>query len=138
MDTFSEEKRRNIMRSIKGANTAPELAVRRYLFKHGFRFSLHRKDLPGKPDIVLRKYKTVIFVHGCFWHGHQGCLKGRLPKTNVEFWSEKIQRNQTRDKTNINDLVKLGWKVIVIYQCELKNKTIDKTMSAVIKQLEKT
>jgi DNA mismatch endonuclease (patch repair protein) len=135
VDTVSKERRSEIMRNIKGVHTTPELLVRKYLFKYGFRFSLHRKNLPGTPDIVLSKYKTVIFVSGCFWHGHIGCVKSGLPKTRVEFWETKIFRNKERDSLNIKKLEKLGWKVIVIFQCELKKKDLDRTMASVIERL---
>ncbi|UOE48502.1 very short patch repair endonuclease [Mucilaginibacter sp. SMC90] len=123
------------MGNIKGVHTAPELLVRKYLFKYGFRFSLHRKNLPGTPDIVLSKYKAVIFVSGCFWHGHIGCIKSALPKTRVEFWETKIFRNKERDNLNMRKLEKLGWKVIVIFQCELKKKDLDQTMGSVIERI---
>lgn len=123
------------MRSIKGANTTPELLVRKYLFKKGYRFSIHKKNLPGKPDIVLRKYKTVIFIHGCFWHGHADCNKSSLPKTETQFWQEKIEKNKLRDQKNIEQLKNLGWKVLIIYQCELKNKNIESSMERVISEL---
>jgi DNA mismatch endonuclease (patch repair protein) len=135
MDTFSKAKRSEIMSKVKGLHTKPELIVRRYLFKMGVRFSLHRKNLPGTPDIVLRKYKSVIFVNGCFWHGHINCSKSSLPKTRVEFWKNKIDRNIERDKFNIQRLTDLGWQVITIYQCELKLRDIDQTMSKILLKL---
>jgi len=134
-DTFSKEKRSEIMGKIKSIDTKPEILVRKYLFKHGFRFRLHSKTLPGKPDIVLRKYKTVIFVNGCFWHGHKDCRKSSLPKTRVEYWDDKITRNIARDIANQKMLTDLGWNVVVIHQCELKNKDVDKTMAEVINNL---
>jgi DNA mismatch endonuclease (patch repair protein) len=137
MDIFSTEKRSAIMRNIKGINTAPELVVRKYLFKLGYRFSLHRRKMPGTPDIVLKKYKTVIFVNGCFWHGHNGCNKSSLPKTRTSYWSDKIEANRIRDKINIEKLEALGWKVITIYQCELRNKNIESTMERVLSKLIK-
>jgi DNA mismatch endonuclease (patch repair protein) len=135
-DTFSKEKRSQIMRSIKGMNTMPELLVRQFLFKKGFRFSLHRKNLPGTPDIVLRKYKTIIFVNGCFWHGHLDCSKSSLPKTRIQFWHDKIARNREKDIINEKKLIDLGWNVITVFQCELKNKNIEDTMSNVILSIE--
>jgi DNA mismatch endonuclease (patch repair protein) len=107
------------MSQIKGKHTKPELLVRKFLHANGFRFRLHVKDLPGKPDIVLPKYKTVILVHGCFWHGHQNCVIYRPPRTNAEWWQAKIDRNNAKDKQNILDLTALGYKVIVIWECEL-------------------
>ncbi|MCF7848531.1 MAG: very short patch repair endonuclease [Kiritimatiellales bacterium] len=116
------------MSKIRGKNTKPELFVRSLLHRAGYRFSLHRKELPGKPDIVLRKYKTVVFVHGCFWHRHKGCKTASMPKTNVEFWQQKFERNVSNDRKHKRDLKKLGWKVIVVWECELKNpdKVLDR------------
>src|SRR5579875_2196251 len=111
MDTRTPEQRSYIMRSVGTRNTGPELVVRRLLHRMGFRFGLHRKDLPGKPDIVLPKHKAVVFVHGCFWHGHN-CSKGRLPKTRLDFWVPKIQRNRSRDAESVRLLKKSGWRVL--------------------------
>jgi DNA mismatch endonuclease (patch repair protein) len=108
------------MSHIAGKETKPEILVRKFLFAHGFRFRKNVKELPGKPDIVLPKYKTVIFIHGCFWHGHD-CKRGVLPETNFEFWKDKIGKNVERDKRDIAELKQLGWNVIVIWQCEIKN-----------------
>jgi len=119
-DIFSKPKRSEIMSHISGKETKPEVIVRKYLFSQGFRFRKNVKDLPGKPDVVLLKYKTVIFIHGCFWHGHT-CKRGVLPATNVEFWKTKIRGNIERDKRNVSELEKQGWKVFVIWQCEIKN-----------------
>lgn len=118
-DIFSSEKRSDIMSKISSKETKPEILVRKYLFAHGFRFRKNDKQLPGKPDIVLPKYRTVIFVHGCFWHGHKGCKKSKLPNTRKDFWEEKINSNIHRDYKNIQDLEALGWKIIVIWGCEL-------------------
>jgi DNA mismatch endonuclease (patch repair protein) len=109
------------MASISGKETKPEIQVRKYLFCQGFRFRKNVKALPGKPDVVLAKYRTVIFIHGCFWHGHD-CKKAAKPTSNVSFWSEKIKSNIDRDKRHTEELVKSGWNVIVIWECELKNK----------------
>lgn len=122
-DTMTPEQRSRCMAAIKSNDTKPEMLVRRYLHAKGFRYGLHNKKLPGSPDIVLRRYKTVIFVHGCFWHGHENCKYYRMPKSNVEFWRTKIGRNRTRDERNIQDLKKQGWRVIVIWECQLK--TVD-------------
>lgn len=110
------------MAAIKGKDTKPEMIVRKYLFSRGLRFRIQVSKLPGKPDIVLPKYKTVIFVNGCFWHGHEGCKYFRLPKSNVEFWKEKIERNVERDKESMQRLLDLRWKVIRVWECELRNK----------------
>ena len=119
MDFVSKEKRSAIMRGVKGKDTKPETVVRSYLHRQGFRFRLHRKDLPGKPDIVLPKYKTAIFVHGCFWHQHPGCKAARIPKSNTEFWMEKFSKNKVRDKRNLESIRAIGWDPIVIWECEL-------------------
>jgi DNA mismatch endonuclease, patch repair protein len=109
------------MASISGIDSKPEILVRSYLFKQGYRFRKNVKTLKGTPDIVLAKLKTVIFINGCFWHGHH-CKRGRIPHTNAEFWSKKIQGNKTRDKMIINELIAGGWQTIVIWDCELNNK----------------
>jgi len=120
-DFLTPAARSELMSKIGGRNTRPEIVVRSLLHKIGFRFRLHVKGMAGKPDIVLPRYKTVIFVHGCFWHGHS-CAKGvTLPKTRKEFWTEKIARTKERDKENIESLHNLGWRVIVVWECELKN-----------------
>lgn len=110
------------MAAIKGKGTKSEMIVRKYLFSRGLSFRVQVRKLPGTPDIVLSKYKTVIFVNGCFWHGHEGCRYFRLPKSNVEFWKEKIERNIERDKESMQALFDLGWKVIRVWECELRNK----------------
>ena len=122
-DIFTIEKRSKIMSHISGKETKPEILVRKFLFANGFRFRKNVKNLFGKPDIVLPKYKTVIFIHGCFWHGHT-CKRGTLPTTNIEFWKTKINGNVERDKRDISELEKQGWKIIVIWQCEIKNITL--------------
>lgn len=119
-DIFSFQKRSDIMSKIGGKNTKPEILVRKFLFSKGFRYRINVKTLPGKPDIVLPKYKTVIFINGCFWHGHN-CKKGKLPSSNIDFWRGKISNNKSRDDKNSDLLIKLGWKVIIIWQCEISN-----------------
>jgi DNA mismatch endonuclease, patch repair protein len=109
------------MQSIRAFNTVPERTVRSLLHKLGYRFRLNNKKLPGTPDIVLAKYSTVIFVHGCFWHRHSKCKYSFNPASNVEYWKPKLKRNVERDKENIRDLKKRGWKVIIVWQCELRN-----------------
>ncbi len=121
MDVFSKEKRSQIMSHVSGKNTKPELVVRSLLHKMGYRFRLHRKDLPGKPDITLPKYKKVIFVHGCFWHGHTDCPRSKRPTTNKKFWREKLDKNRERDKASVNNLKELGWDVLVVWTCEVNN-----------------
>lgn len=114
--------RSKIMRSVGRSSTPPEIAVRRALHALGFRFRLHRKDLPGTPDIVLPKYKTAIFVHGCFWHRHDGCKKATVPKTRVSFWTAKFDQNIIRDRRNVDALTRSGWSVIQIWECETTDK----------------
>lgn len=118
------------MSQIKGKNTKPEILVRKFLHSKGFRFRIHDKKLPGKPDIVLPKHKTVIFVQGCFWHGHKGCKYFVVPKTKTKWWLDKINSNIVRDKKNISSLRRSGWKVITIWGCKLKNRhKTEKTLS---------
>ncbi len=119
VDFLSPSERSERMSRIRSSNTAPEVALRRALHALGFRFRLHRKDLPGKPDIVLPRYKTAIFVHGCFWHRHDGCKVANTPKSNTEFWTEKFDRNVARDIRAREMLEAKGWKVIVVWECEL-------------------
>ena len=122
VDRVSKEVRSYNMSQIKGKNTKPEEIVRKYLFAQGFRYRKNDKRLPGSPDIVLPKYKTVIFVNGCFWHGHGGCRYFVWPRNNADFWKEKIQRNIERDTNNYTKLQDLGWNVILVWECELKPK----------------
>lgn len=121
-DAMTPEQRSRCMAAIKGKDTKPEMIVRKYLFSRGLRFRVQVRRLPGTPDIVLPKYKTVIFVNGCFWHSHEGCKYFRLPKSNIEFWKDKIERNIERDKESMRALLDLGWKVIRVWECELRNK----------------
>ena len=116
---LSEQRSRN-MSAIKSKNTKPEIAVRKLLHSMGYRFRLHRKDLPGSPDIVLPKYKTVIFVHGCFWHRHNNCKYATTPKTRKEFWENKFEENVKRDNLNQANLSLKGWKIIILWECQLK------------------
>ena len=110
------------MSQIKGKNTKPEMLVRKFLFSKGFRYRINDKKLPGKPDIVLPKYKTVIFVNGCFWHGHENCKYFKLPKTRTEWWKEKIEKNIENDLTKQSQLFNLGYRVLIIWECEIKSK----------------
>jgi len=123
-DIFTPEKRSEVMSKIRGRNTKPELAVRSMLHHLGYRFTVNgpkNKKLPGRPDIVLPKYKAVIFVHGCFWHGHEGCRDFHIPKSRTEFWENKIYGNRARDARNLVAVKTLGWKAVVIWACEMKN-----------------
>jgi DNA mismatch endonuclease (patch repair protein) len=121
VDTFSPAKRSAIMARIGGKDTAPEMRVRRLLHALGFRFRLHATALPGKPDIVLPRYRKVIFVHGCFWHAHTRCRRATLPTTNAEFWTTKIGKNRMRDRRARRQLRRLGWGVLVLWQCQLSD-----------------
>jgi DNA mismatch endonuclease (patch repair protein) len=121
MDTLTKEARSILMSKIRSKDTRPELTVRNILHKVGYRYRLHRKDLPGKPDLVFVGLKKVINVNGCFWHGHK-CPAGRIPKSNVDFWTKKIQTNQERDVRNLRKLNRLGWSVKTIWECQTKNR----------------
>ena len=123
-DIVSRSKRKEMMSSVKQRHTKPEIAVRKILHRHGFRFRLHNKKLPGTPDIVLPKHKAVIFVHGCFWHQHEGCRKSRRPTSNIEFWNEKLDKNIARDNRKELELKKSGWKVLNIWDCEIKDENL--------------
>lgn len=120
-DRLTPERRSWLMSRVGGKNTTPEIRVRKAVHALGLRFSLHRKDLPGKPDIVLRRWKTVIFVHGCFWHRHPGCRKASMPKSRKKYWSEKFDANVERDKHNQAALEDMGWRVLVVWECETKD-----------------
>ena len=128
-DVHSPKIRSYNMSMIHGKDTKPEVKVRKYLFSHGFRFRKNDKRFAGKPDVVLPKYKTVIFVNGCFWHGHENCKYFVFPKTNNDFWRNKILRNIDRDNQNYQALKSEGWKVVVIWECQLKKGIFEKTMS---------
>ena len=128
MDIWSKKKRSAVMAKIKGKDTKPEWIVRRYLFSRGYRYRKNVKGLPGTPDIVLQKYKAVIFVNGCFWHGHQGCKYAHLPSTNLEYWEKKIADNLERDKRKTQELERLGYQVSVVWQCQLKPKVREQNL----------
>ena len=121
MDKVSPEKRSWTMAQVKGKDTGPEKAVRSLLHSMGYRFRLQRKDLPGKPDVVLSKFKTALFVHGCFWHRHPGCKRATMPTSNIDYWNRKFTRTVTRDARNQKALDSLGWRVLIIWECELKD-----------------
>lgn len=135
MDVHDKKTRSYNMSRIKGTNTKPEEIVRKYLFSKGFRYRKNDKRLPGTPDIVLPKYKTVIFVNGCFWHGHKDCRYFVIPKTNTDFWLNKINTNIERDKRKQEALKELGWNVIVVWECELKSKIVENTLKHLVTQL---
>lgn len=132
MDRLSPERRSWLMSRIKGANTKPEIAVRSLIHRLGYRFRLHRRDLPGSPDIVLPRHHMVVFVHGCFWHGHF-CKRAKMPKSRVEYWKEKIKNNRLRDARDRRNLKKLGWRVIVVWECEVKN--VERIRSRILRSL---
>ena len=134
-DVHNKETRSFNMSQIKGKDTKPEMLVRKFLFVNGFRYRLHDPKLPGKPDIVLPKYKTVIFVNGCFWHGHKGCSYFVLPKTRTEWWMEKIKGTRTRDKAAEIVLNVKGWKVIVIWECQLKKNNLISTLTSLLSEI---
>jgi DNA mismatch endonuclease (patch repair protein) len=135
-DIFSKAKRSEVMSKVTAKDTRPEVKVRKFLFSKGFRYRKNDKRFPGKPDIVLPKYKTIIFVHGCFWHHHENCRAAALPRTNHEFWKDKMQTNVKRDKKNRMDLKKLGWKIIVVWQCQIKNRELfAETIKRVVKKI---
>ena len=129
-DTLTKEQRHRVMAAIRGKNTRPEMMVRKFLFGRGFRYRLCHPRLPGHPDLVLRKYRTVIFVNGCFWHGHENCKYYHLPRTNTEFWKTKIERNKQRDKEEQCRLATMGWHCITVWECQLKSKTRMQTLES--------
>lgn len=123
------------MAAIHSTSTKPEVRMRHELWRRGFRYRKNNKRLPGSPDIVLPKYRTVVFVHGCFWHGHKGCKKYTIPKTNTGFWVEKVERNQLRDQEVWRQLEAKGWSVVIVWECELEKKRFDDTVSRVEKEI---
>jgi len=136
MDRLTEKERSINMSKIRGKDTNQEILVRRFLFSKGFRFRKNDKRHPGRPDIVLPKYKTVIFVNGCFWHCHEGCRDFTIPKTNVEFWTDKLNANKLRDKRNHDALIKSGWKVIIIWECELTRSKQADTLKELLNRIK--
>ena len=136
-DIHEPEVRSYNMSRIKGKNTKPEILVRKFLHARGFRYGLHNKKLPGKPDLVLRKYKTVIFVHGCFWHGHDECKYFVIPKTRTQWWIDKINKNKENDIKHIEKLKHSGWHIITIWECELKPDKREKTLNNLIETIRK-
>lgn len=136
-DVHSKGTRSYNMSMIKGKNTKPEMIVRRYLFSKGFRYRVNVKGLPGKPDIVLRKYRTVIFINGCFWHGHEGCKYFVMPKTRTEWWRVKIDKNIARDAEVRDKLCSMGWRIMLVWECQLKPKQRENSLSEIVLLLEK-
>ena len=129
MDKLTKEQRHNCMSAIKSRNTKPEIIVRKFLFSRGFRYRLNHPRLPGHPDIVMRKYKTVVFVNGCFWHGHD-CRFATTPKSNTEFWRNKIEKNKNRDQQTIEKLALMGWNAITVWECQLKPNLRTQTLNS--------
>ena len=136
MDVHDQKTRSYNMSRVKGKDTKPEEIVRKYLFSQGFRYRKNDKRLPGKPDIVLPKYKTVIFVNGCFWHKHEGCKYFVWPKSNSEFWKEKIESNIVRDKKQYEEFKNAGWHVIIVWECELKKKQRMDTLERLVTEIQ--
>jgi len=128
-DVHDKKTRSYNMSRIRGKDTKPEMIVRKYLHGEGFRYRLHDKKLPGKADIVLSKYQTVIMIHGCFWHGHEGCRYFKLPKTQADWWREKIYATKERDQRVVKELEGLGWRVISVWECELKTDLVKETLT---------
>lgn len=134
-DRISKKERSDLMAKVRSKDTEPEMIVRKIVHEHGFRYRLHRKDLPGKPDLVFSGKKKVIFVHGCFWHGHTCPSGANQPRSNIEYWTEKLDRNKNRDRENTRALKKMGWDVLVIWECEVKNTTLlSKTIMSFLNQ----
>ncbi|SFO26207.1 T/G mismatch-specific endonuclease [Chitinophaga sp. YR627] len=137
-DVHSVETRSYNMSQIKGKNTKPEMLVRKFLHANGFRYRLHVKDMPGRPDIILPKYKTVIFINGCFWHGHEGCKYYVIPKTRTDWWRQKINSNINNDRKACQKLTENQWNVIVIWECELRKDKLENTLKELLVKLGKT
>jgi len=134
-DVHDKQTRSYNMSRIKGKDTKPELLVRKFLHAQGFRYKLHDATLPGKPDLVLPRYRTVIFIHGCFWHGHKNCRYFVVPKTRTEWWLNKINTNKANDARAVKALKKEGWKIITIWECRLKPSRLESTLAALLKKL---
>lgn len=134
-DVMTPEQRHECMSHIRSKNTKPEHIVRQFLWHRGFRYRLHVKNLPGKPDIVLPKYRTIVFINGCFWHGHEDCKDFVIPKTNTDFWLDKIGKNKSRDLQDKLSLTASGWKVVTIWECDLKAGVCSKTLARLESEL---
>ena len=133
---MTPEQRSALMRKVRSKDTTPEMRVRRALHAKGFRYRLHHSDLPGKPDLVLSRYRTCIFVHGCFWHGHESCRKSSVPKTNTDFWVKKISRNQDRDRKVQTLLEDIGWRVVTVWECQTeKSEILEKLIEEIVLEL---
>lgn len=135
VDKFSKETRSYVMSRIRGKDTKPEIIVRSYLFSRGLRFRKNDKRYPGSPDVVLPKYNTVVFVHGCFWHLHEGCKYAKMPKSNVDYWKKKLYGNRERDERNLKELKAMGWNVITVWECQLKKDNVEQTLAELYGQI---
>ncbi len=135
-DVHTPEQRSFNMSRIRSKNTKPEMVVRKFLFSQGFRYRLHEKKLPGRPDIVLPKYKTVVFIHGCFWHGHEDCRYFVVPKTRTDWWLAKIRHNRENDKINMQKLEEIGWRVLEVFECGLKSGKQQDTLNMIVSLLK--
>lgn len=136
MDNHSKEVRSYNMSQVKSKDTKPEILVRKFLFANGLRFRLYDKKLPGKPDIVLPRYKSIVFIQGCFWHGHENCQYAAIPKTRTEFWLNKIEGNIKRDKINVDKLIGDGWNVLQVFTCDLKKNKVEQTLKNVLENIK--
>lgn len=136
MDIWDKKKRSEVMSKIRSKNTKPEILLRKALFAKGYRYRINDKRLPGKPDIVLPKYKTVIFVHGCFWHGHENCKIAHIPKSNIEYWSNKIAKNKKRDIENYAKIQALDWNIITVWECDLLKRDIGDILDEISRELQ--
>jgi len=134
-DVFPQKKRSEVMSRIRSKNTKPELLVRRFLFSKGFRFRLHQHALPGKPDIVLRKFNAIVLVNGCFWHGHNNCKYFNMPKSREDYWIPKIKNNIFKDKEVVRKLRKLGWNVFTVWECQLKENKVETTLTTLVSKI---
>ena len=135
VDKFSKETRSYIMSLIRSKDTKPEILVRSYLFSRGLRFRKNDRRYPGSPDIVLPKYNTMVFVHGCFWHLHEGCKRAKMPESNVDYWEKKLYKNRERDERNQKELKEMGWNVIIVWECQLKKDRIEQTLEELYAQI---
>lgn len=135
VDRFSKETRSHVMSRIRGKDTKPEMFVRSYLFSRGLHFRKNDRRYPGSPDVVLPKYNAVVFVHGCFWHHHEGCRYATMPKSNVEYWKKKLYGNVERDERNRKELEEMGWKVITVWECQLKKDKRERTLDELYAQI---
>lgn len=136
-DVHEPEMRSYNMSRIRSKDTKPELIVRKFLFGKGLRYRIHGRNLPGKPDIVLKKYKTVIFIHGCFWHSHEGCKSFKLPTSRLEYWVPKLKKNKQKDLVHLTELQSAGWKTIVVWECDLAKDKMNQTLMSLLRQIAK-